>query len=345
MIGRMVGVIAVLAVCGCASTPEPAPNSDESLTPKTVERVPVERRKVTTSLDPMPLGRAVRSVASAGSTGIVVMNGLENESVGPFEFNETPIEDVIRALAEAAESVYTLAGGYYFIHPERYAMLNRVTLADELDDRYDGLTADVAFSAGTRFYNVFAVLSEALDVTILADHSVAATECGELALRGESLGHALEAVLKSARVHRRAIGIASTDEYIFFYRANNAPRSDLFANREEFGDQGPASLQRKVDVTLPKANPNPGQFPAYESASRLGDVLDTLSAQLGINVRLGQQGLETLPVNPTVMRNVRVETALELLILQWLVPEFVFEFNNDTIVIRHDESGRSAFEQ
>jgi len=62
-------------------------------------------------------------------------------------------------------------------------------------------------------------------------------------------------------------------------------------------------------------------------------VLDSLSQQLGILV-VAEKGLEDLPVNPVVLNNVRVQTAMDLLIRQWLIPDFGYQVAGDRIVIR-----------
>ena len=59
-----------------------------------------------------------------------------------------------------------------------------------------------------------------------------------------------------------------------------------------------------------------------------------MSEQLGLTVT-SDAGMRRLPVNPVVMRKVPIETVLELIIRQWLVPEFGYELDGAGIRLRH----------
>jgi LysM repeat protein len=58
-----------------------------------------------------------------------------------------------------------------------------------------------------------------------------------------------------------------------------------------------------------------------------------LSRQLGITI-VAEKGLEGAPIKTGLMNDVRVSTALDLLVRQWPVPEFGYQFTQDRIVIR-----------
>ena len=93
-------------------------------------------------------------------------------------------------------------------------------------------------------------------------------------------------------------------------------------------------LGREVRVMLPFPQDDPEHLQGRIGASTLGEVLEGLSDQLGVPVT-ADANMHRLPVNPAVMTNVRVATALDLLIRQWLVPEFAYAVDDTGIHLRH----------
>ena len=101
-------------------------------------------------------------------------------------------------------------------------------------------------------------------------------------------------------------------------------------NRSQLGAGEQALLQRVVSLEVPRAT---GEMTFYRTASKLGEVLPELSRQLGIPVEAAP-ALREFPVNWTVMHDVRVETAILLLIRQWPLERFGYEVYPDRILIR-----------
>ncbi len=105
-------------------------------------------------------------------------------------------------------------------------------------------------------------------------------------------------------------------------------------NEASLTEEQRGTLGRRVNVTLPFPQGDPEHIQGRIGASKLGEVLDALSEQLGIPVTSDAR-MHKLPVNPVVMREVSIETALELIIRQWLVPEFGYELDSAGIRLRH----------
>ncbi len=85
---------------------------------------------------------------------------------------------------------------------------------------------------------------------------------------------------------------------------------------------------------LPFPQDDPEHLRGRIGASTLGEVLEGLSEQIGVPVTADARMLR-LPVNPAVMTDVRIATVLELLIRQWLVPEFAYAVDDTGIRLRH----------
>lgn len=340
---RCIWGLAVGLVCACATGPE---QSDLRIVAQDTEAQETEepsgtesatRPTPTIEIAQAPLNLAVRQLGKVSNQGIVLMNGMGLDSnVGPFLFSEDRFPQIVEELAASVSCDIHEANGYYFLYPSQpiYESLTAVSLEGLLDTRYAGITAEAAFGTNTPLFNAFALLGHALGLTIVADNAVADTLSGEVALGELPLELTLEAVLKSARMNERMFRIESTEEYIFFRHANNVGRERILLNAEELDEAQLLELVKEVDVMLPQVSGEPGRFEGARGAQLLGRVLEELSEQLGIPVR-AEPGLERLPVNPVVMNGVRVKTALELLIRQWLLPEFAYEYRNGEIVIRH----------
>lgn len=335
---RISSILVLLALTGGCAT-APSPNAEAP----TAASSAVRPARITLELERGPVGEAVRRIGQSSTVSIVLMNGLEDFVAGPFVFDEADAATVAAALVREAISPKdgsnvacsaTPRGGYWFIHPPQYASLNDLSLEGRLPAEFAGIETSAAFGAGTALYNVFALLGHALGVTLVADNAVAEARCGELALSGVPLSSALEAILKSARIHAQAIDIETGENYALFRNTTNPPRRMLLLNADRLGPGVEGFLDERVNVVLPKLQKTTNHFESLPGADVLGNVLGPLSKQLGVAVTI-EQGLERLPVNPVVMRNVTRRTAVELLIKQWLSPEFGYEATAQGIVIRY----------
>lgn len=322
------GVPAILVACfvlfvGCASTPtgdtQEGPGGAEAIT------LDLERGSV---------GLALREVSKASSLNVVLMNGLELAQTGPYRFEDREPRAAVGDIARDLGYEIHEAPAYVFVYAPGYEVLRNVVVADRLDGRAAELRADVAFGADTPLYSGLALLGHTLGHTIVADNAIGATACGEIRLRDVPLATALEALLQSARVSRDSFYVESTPDYVFLASVNNKPRPQLLINEEALTEEQRRTLGRRVSVTLPFPQGDPEHMQGRIGASTLGEALDTLSEQLGLPLTADAR-MHKLPVNPVVMRDVSIETALELIIRQWLLPEFGYEFDGAGIHLRH----------
>ena len=323
-----VGVPAILAVCfvlvvGCASTP--TGDTQEGLG---------GAEAITLDLERGPVGLALREVSKASSLNVVLMNGLELAQTGPYRFQDHEPRAAIGDIARDLGYEIHEAPHYVFVYAPRYGVLRDVVVADRLDSRAAALRADVAFGADTPLYSGLALLGHTLGHTIVADNAIGGTACGEIRLRDVPLATALEALLQSARVGRDSFYVESTPDYVFLGSAHNKPRPQLLTNGSSLTEEQRRTLGRRVSVTLPFPQGDPEHIQGHIGASTLGEALDALSEQLGLPVTADAR-MHKLPVNPVVMRDVSIETALELIVRQWLVPEFAYELNGAGIRLRH----------
>ncbi len=316
-------VLASFVIFGCTSTPEdgrPAISSNAVETAFDIERGPV--------------GLAFRDLSEALSINVVLMNGLELGQAGPYHFEK---RSGAAAILEIARDMgYEIHDGpqYIFVFAPGYETLRDVSLSGAIDEQVARLRADVAFGADTPLYSALALLGHTLGHTVIADNAIAGALCGEIRLKDVPLGTALEALLQSARISRDSFHVESTPDYTFLASTGNIGRRTLLHGKDALTDEQAAMLGREVRVTLPFPQDDPQHLRGRIGASTLGDVLEGLSQQLGISVTADER-MHRLPVNPVVMTNVRVATAIELLIRQWLVPEFVYSVDDTGIRLRH----------
>lgn len=308
---------------------DPAKPSAEAK-PAKPEKSPMESA-ISIALPASSAADAVRAIGEAYGGNLVLMAGAEPRPVAATAFKRAELSEVATGLAAEAGLAVQETAHYYFLFPPGYEPLVDVSLAGRLSSANGQQRADVAFGYGLRLYTVFAWMGYALDRTIVADNSVADARCGELALQQVPLEAALEAVLKSARVNSFALDC--TDEFVFIYNPNNSSPRDCMLNTNTLSVEDERLLDRKVNLVLPNA-PTPGRpLEMQQHSSQLGSVLGSMSDQLGVTI-VAESGLEELPINPAVITNVRLRTALDLVIRQWLVPNYGFQVTRDRIVIR-----------
>ena len=287
---------------------------------------------VTLSQPESTLGEAVMGISRKVGGSLVLMNGIEGRSAGALEFKGVKFGDVVERLASASGCKYQACPNYWFMYAGGYEPVLDVTVAGKLDAAYAGKAAGMTFGSDTPLYGALALLSDTLGVTIVADNIVAEAKCGTLTLSRIPLQDGLDALLKSARLLPEALQIESTPEYIFIYATQNATPASALLNAEALTPEQNALLDKKVDVTLPAPQGDPEHRPMVLGATPLAKVLDTLSQSLGVKVAF-EPGLDDLPVNPCALRQVRLRTAMDLLIRQWYQPEFGYRLAGDQIVI------------
>jgi hypothetical protein len=281
------------------------------------------------------LGETVRQIGEKAGGGLVLMHGIETRPLAPLRFRQAGYPAVAKRLAREADVAFQECSGYFFLYDAdpRHAPLREVTVTGKTDPAFYGISAAVVLSAGTTLSNAFKVLSQVLGVTVVADNAVADARCGELTLGDIPLPDILEALLKSARVY--SFEVDSTEEYIFIRSPRNVGlHVPALVNPELLDDHQNAFLESRVNVLLPLSSRAAQPSIKMGTGARpLSEMLEPLSGQLGVRV-VAERGLEVLPVNPVSFHGVRVRTALDLIIRQWLVSEIGYQVLPDRIVIR-----------
>jgi len=287
---------------------------------------------VTLSQPASTLGDTVQHIGEEVGGSLVLMNGIESRKVGPLGFKSEKFGAVVEHLAEMTGCKCKAYPNYWFVYVAGYEPVLDVTLAGKLDGAYAGRTAGMSFGSDTPLYEAFALLGDTLGITIVADNIVAEAKCGALTLANIPLEDGLDALLQSARLVPAAFQVESTAEYIFIYASQNVTPASALLNPEALTPEQNALLDKKVDVTLPVPQEDPEHRRMVLGATPLAKVLGTLSQSIGAKVSI-EPGLDDLPVNPCALRQVRVRTAMDLLIRQWYQPEFGYRLANDQIVI------------
>jgi hypothetical protein len=277
------------------------------------------------------LGEAVRHIGQESGGGLVLAFGLESVALPALSFNQANYETVAQKLAGLSNSALQNCSTYYFLMKPGTESLRDVTLLGKLSPRYESMRVGFSFGAGTRVFTALALINEATGANVVADNAIADVRCGELALGELPIQYGLEAVLKSAQVV--AFEVESTEEYIFLRYNQNDSLQDTLLNRHQIDDRQAKYLPTKVSVFLPEAPKRDNDRPIIAGAKPLRDVLETLSNQLGIQV-VAERSMLDFPVNPLVLKDVRVQTAMNLIIRQWPVGEFGYQFAHDRFIIR-----------
>jgi len=331
------GILCCLMVA-CATTREAGTKTHEESPANTQPANPKETQpKVTFQTDEDYIGDIIHSIGQQVGGSMVLANGAELRFAGPENFRQANYAAVAKKLATSAKCAVQECDGYLFLYPEdlpNYDTLINVSLVGKLDPTYSSITTAMTFGYGTRIHAAFAVLSHVLGITIVADNAVADVKCGEVTLGEVPLDAALEAILKSARIV--TFNLDSTPEYIFLSSPQNKNPRELLINPDALDEHQKAVLNKKVSVYLPEPQNDQGHFVAALGASHLVDVLPTLSQQLRVPV-VAERELEQFPVNPVVLNNVRMRTALDLIVRQWLRPEFGYQVLSDKILLRRKD--------
>ena len=329
-------ILLALAACSTPATkdktdsrPEPVPSAGSSPTPVEKPSFP----DITFAHAPGPAGDILRALGEQAGGGVVLMSGLEERAVPGVSFKQEPYDRALARFAESIASVCTHTAHYYLILPSDYNALQEVVLEDKLDPLYRDITAGAVFGAKTPLFSVFSALSVSLDITILADNYIAESRCGELHLPELPLPVILAAILQSARIGTDAFTVESTPEYIFFRAPRNEHPPSVRIESASPPADAQALLDKRVSVTLPPLPDSKNQFVMASEPMPLREVLYPLTEQLGIEV-VAQRRLADIPVNPCVFRNVRLSTALDLLIRQWPLAQFGWELQSGRVVLK-----------
>jgi len=274
------------------------------------------------------LGQTIRKIGETTRGGAVLVAGLEDWPAPAASLNASAFEAGIKLLTVDHGLKLQRLPDYVFIYPEGYEQLEGLALANSLDPRFTALNASFAVGAGTDLYNALALLGTSLNLTIVADNWIAGAWCGELFLNDAPLPVILEALLKSALVLPSALKTESTSEYIFIRSTQNQNLGNACLNAAQLNKNQRQALNRNVSMRLPR----PASGVVFEQGSiPLAKALAEMSSQLDIPVTAEPIMLE-LPVNPAVMNNVSLETALNLIVWQWPQSGLGYRINDKGIV-------------
>ncbi|MDX9976248.1 MAG: hypothetical protein RBU21_24950 [FCB group bacterium] len=281
---------------------------------------------------PETLGAAVRMLGEEG-TNLVLMKGLEEQKIDRKLVEKLDRDEVAKNLAEAVNAEVQSSESYAFLYPGQppYDALAGISLAGRLDPAYRDVRCTLAIGTGTKLFSALALLSQGLDKAFVADNALAETPCGEFAIKDAPVESVIEALLKSSRI--LGFGLDSTDEFVFISGAATPPPRNALLNSDKLNDAQRALLEKRVTVHLPIDPRKPSRIAMEVGAEGLDTAAEALSRQLGVQVAV-DPSIKNLPVNPVVMPNVRVGTALDLIIRQWPVRGFGYEVKSDSILIR-----------
>lgn len=339
LIGRVtVCICFAFALLSCATTgtssdsmPAFAADSTKSIntpaTPPPTASLDVSRRA---------LGLVFRDLTEQTNAGLVLMNGLENIPIERLNVNNDPLPVVLAELSKLTGLVTHETPYYTFMFDPTYESLVTLNIKRQIPEIYDDVWVFAAFGADTPLFSVFAMLSRLTGKTLIADNAIGDALCGELNLHDVPLPQAIEAALQSARIPQHNFRIRATDGYIFLHSSAHQLRRNVASSK--IPPESRKLLNEKCSISLLVYTEADNKIRSQLGASKLYKVLSELSLQLGMPVRADPL-LDHFPVNPMVMNNVSRETALELLIHQWLVPEFEFTVVDGAVLIRPVGSG------
>ncbi len=310
---------------GCASTGGETP-VDTSVIP--LPPPPPAAGRVTMIQDQTTLGYVVRLLGEQTGGGIVLVNGLEDRVVGPFEFNQTPMDEVAGQLAIMTGCAVEFGPYYHFLYPPGYESLMNISLQGQIPASLNQNTEGIAFGTGLPLHMLFVWIGYARGITIVPDHLIADARSGELAIGDAPLDASLEGILKSARLV--SFAVESTDEYIFIRASSNRSTGSQLLNPNALDRSRRRFLDKRVTVMLPRQGSDTIEM--QKGAVKLGAVLASLTAQFGVRVE-AERSLHNLPVVPAYYHDLPVGTILDLLIRQWPVPAFGYHVLADRIVI------------
>ncbi len=307
-----------VALASCASTPSA---TDEESVESPGQFTPIELARG-------PIGPMVRELGQRTGRSIVVMNGIEYHHAGPYSLNDTSAADIVKRIAADSGMALTRAAGYDFIHAPGFEGLNAFAPSSSMDRSAARITATVRLGADTPVYGALALLGQAYRVTLVADNVVASALCGETALHDVPLGVALDAILRSARLSGATCRVRADGATMFFSSPSASQRDRIFVNSP--GQPRPRTLDRRVTLYLPARPPDANRLVEASDATPLSQCLASLGEQLGMKVEADRRS-GILPVNPCVIVDVPLETAMRLIIQQWPLPHYGYTASDDTI--------------
>lgn len=263
--------------------------------------------------------------------GVVLVNGTATRVAPAQNFRGASLAEFADGLARAGQLIRVDTGQYQFLYPQGYEVLAQA--AFPVTGPLAQVEASAVFGEGTKIYNALGILSQSLGVSLVGDNIVAEIPSGEISLRDAPLSAVIEALLRSARATTETVTVESDASYLFLRATSNAAPADNLLNAAALSPEQLAKLDAEVSLVLPEVARRPGSAVFIREALPLGDLLGSLSKQLGLTVTAAPE-LRDLPVNYTVLNKVSVRNALNLIVRQWPVPKFGFTFDGATLTLQ-----------
>ncbi|PCJ57736.1 MAG: hypothetical protein COA73_10455 [Candidatus Hydrogenedentota bacterium] len=332
---RIATLLALALATACSTTPDTPTVTQidtESASLEIKKNVMDRTSQYTFTLEKQPLGLVIQELVKITNANLVLMNGLENFPMPAMNVESANIDTVLALLSEETGCKIEDNGAYFFLYAPNYESLTQVSLDPAQLASWANMNTTASFGADTPLFNVFALLGYSLDTTIVGDNAIADSGCGEMHLKNVSLTEALEAALKSARVQHFNFQIQATDEYLLFHSPGNRMRKQFSTNAKTIELANALSEMCDIQLLLVKTSEN--KMEGQLGSSRLKEILPEFSRQLGLPVT-AEPAMNKLPVNPVILNGVTRKTAIELLIRQWLLPEFGYDYTEEGIRLRY----------
>lgn len=316
---------------GCGTTGE-----REKLNQSVVEASMVEIGKyepvVELVKEPVLLNIVVRRMGLEFPVSIALLNGAESRWV-QIEKPDKDWEKLLVQVVSSAGLVCHSERGYYFLYPPEYPVYESLAMypfAERLPSKFREIKLSAGFGVGTQLYNVLNSLNFTYGCNIVADNTLAELPVGEVVVNQLSLDLVLEMVIKSARISPQMLRMCMGEDFIFLYTPLNKSMAK-WQNCECFNSKNEDErLSKRIDISLPEIIKKGKNLPFYNSAKSLKSMASIISTQLGVDVVL-EPGTEELPVNPLYLSNISIETALNLIVYQWLEDSYGYVFENGKV--------------
>lgn len=317
----------LVLLAGCATTGEGGGTSPvrEDVTAADRPVSPPAWPKVSVESPQSNLLDVVAQIGSRYDVGYSLMQGIGLRPLAGMEHQDVGYVSLMESLAQDTACVVEKTPYYLFVYPPGYDDLERINLYDRIPNVWRGRALSVVFDGNRKLNTVLAFLGDGLGKTIVADNLVADASIGAVRVPYAPVPDVLNAVLKSARMAPDAFDVDASEDYIFIHRRGSGGLSTAFV-----GASNEALPTGRVSIALPEGSVRGEKFRPVEGATPFGDLLGAISRQIGLSVT-ADASLHALPVNQTVIRDLPLQTALDLIVRQWPVDGIGYTFSGDAV--------------
>ncbi len=320
--------LVILAGCATTGGSDPAEPVRTTESPGPIVATPPVWPKVAVAYPDSNLLDVTASIGERYDIGVALMQGIGLRPIRGSEHENLRYPSLMESLAREASCRVASTPYYLFLYPPGYESLLQINFYDRVPNAWRDRALSAAFDGNRKLAAVLAFLSDALGKTIIADNLVAEASIGLLRLPYSPVPDVLNAVMQSARVAPQAFDVAATGDYIFIYRRGR----DAFSTAHvgAVTPEAETLLSRRVSISLPGGAGAGARFQPMEGAVEFGSVLGSLSRQAGLPVH-APPTLHALPVNQTILRDLPLQTALDLIVRQWPVTTIGYTLRDGAI--------------